>query len=147
LINWGDGQTRDLGAVTGNAVVSHVYAAAGTYTVTGTLTDTAGNTQTVSTAVAVIPVPKPTIIITPSPVPGHVGAQTTLTIQVTVPTGIGVQDMTIDFGDGSAADLGGATSAAVPHVYTAVGTYTVKVTIVDTSGQTTIGTAVVSIAV
>jgi hypothetical protein len=34
----------------------------------------------------------------------------------------------------------------VPHVYTAVGTYTVTVTVTDTSGQTTIGTAVVSTA-
>lgn len=151
-VSWGDGLTTDLGAVTGKAIASHVYTSAGTYTISATLTDTAGNVQTITTSVTVIPVPKPTIIITPSPVPGHVGAQTTLTIQVTVPTGIGVQDMRIDFGDSSicncnsVADLGGATSAAVPHVYTAVGTYTVTVTITDTSGQTTVGTAVVSIA-
>jgi len=35
----------------------------------------------------------------------------------------------------------------VPHVYTAVGTFTVTVTVTDTSGHTTIGTAVVSIAI
>ena len=72
---------------------------------------TRGNTVSVSTSVTVIPVPRPTIIITPSPVPGHPGAQTTLAIQVTLPTGISVQDLQISFGDGQTADLGGATSA------------------------------------
>jgi len=150
-VNWGDGAVQDLGALTGSAPVAHVYAAAGTYTVSATITDAVGNSNVVSTAVAVIPVPRPTVIITPSPVPGHVNTQTTLTIQVTVPAGIGVQDTTINFGDSSVcgctstSDLGGATSAAIPHVYTATGAYTVTVTVVDTSGQTTIGTVIVSI--
>jgi PKD domain len=146
-VSWGDGATQSLGALSGNAVVSHVYNSPGTYTITADLTDALGTTTSVSTSVTVISVPKPTIIITPSPVPGHVGAQTTLTIQVTVPAGISVQDLQIDFGDGTSADLGGATSAAVPHVYTATGSYTVTVTVTDTTGQTTIGTTVVSIAV
>ena len=144
-LDWGDGSSLDLGAISANTTVTHVYARSGTYVITGTLTDTAGNTVTNSTSVTVIPVPRPTIIITPSPVPGKVNTQTTLTIQVTLPSGISVQDMSINFGDGSSANLGGATSASVPHVYTATGTYTVTVTVVDTSGQTTIGTAVVSI--
>jgi hypothetical protein len=145
-LDWGDGSSQDLGSISANTPVSHVYRSPGTYTVTGTLSDTAGNTISNSTSVTVIPVPRPTIIITPSPVPGHVNAQTTLTIQVTLPSGISVQDLSIDFGDGQRANLGGATSASVPHVYTTTGTFTVTVTVLDTSGQTTIGTAAVSIA-
>jgi Bacterial Ig-like domain (group 1)/PKD domain len=145
-LEWGDGTSLDLGAISGNTAVSKVYKTPGTFIITGTLTDTAGNSITNSTTVTIIPVPRPTIIITPSPVPGHVGAQTTLTIQVQLPSGISVQDLSINFGDGQTADLGGATSASVPHVYTSVGSFTVTVTVVDTSGQTTIGTAVVSIA-
>ena len=110
-----------------------------------TVLDAGGNSITVSTSVTVIPVPRPTIIITPSPVPGKVNTQTTLSIQVTLPNGISVQDLQIDFGDGQSADLGGATSASVPHVYTSTGTFTVRVTVVDTSGQTTVGTTAVSI--
>jgi PKD repeat protein len=145
-VNWGDGNAvQDLGAVSGATTVSHVFASAGTYIVTATLTDIGGNTSTVSTSVTVIPIPRPTIIITPSPVPGHVGAQTTLQIQVTLPAGISVQNLVVDFGDGQRAVLGGAASASVPHVYTAIGTYTVTVTVLDTTGQTTIGTAAVSI--
>jgi PKD repeat protein len=113
--------------------------------ISGTVVDAAGNTTMVSTTSTVIPVPRPTIIITPSPVPGHAGGQTTLQIQVTLPSGISVQDLSINFGDGQTADLGGATSASVPHVYTAIGTYTVTVTVIDTTGQTTVGTAAVSI--
>jgi adhesin/invasin len=145
-VNWGDGTgVQDLGAVTGTAAVTHVFRNAGTYVVTGTVLDASGNKSTVSTSVTVIPVPLPTIIITPSPVPGHVNTQTTLTIQVTLPNGVSVQDLQIDFGDGQSADLGGAASAAVPHVYTTTGTFTVAVTVRDTTGQVTIGRTAVNI--
>jgi len=145
-VDWGDGSaTQDLGAISGNVSVSHVFKTAGTFVINGTVTDVFGNSSKVSTSITVIPVPKPTIIITPSPVPGKVNTQTTLTIQVTLPSGISVQDLNINFGDGQQANLGGATSAAVPHVYTTTGTFTVTVTVLDTSGQTTIGTAAISI--
>jgi adhesin/invasin len=145
-VNWGDGPSQDLGQVTGTLPVTHVFRAAGTYVISGTVLDAAGNSTTVSTTSTVIPVPRPTIIITPSPVPGHAGAQTTLQIQVTLPSGISVQDLSINFGDGFTADLGGATSASQPHVYLQGGTYTVTVTVIDTTGQTTVGTAAVSIS-
>jgi adhesin/invasin len=144
-VNWGDGSTQDLGAVSTNAIVAHVYRSAGTYNLTAVLTDASGNVVTQQTSVSVIPVPRPTIIITPSPVPGKVNTQTTLNIQVTLPTGISVQDLAINFGDGKTADLGGANSASVPHVYETTGTFTVTVTVLDTSGQTTVGTTAVSI--
>jgi hypothetical protein len=144
-LDWGDGTANDLGAISANTSVTHVYKAAGNYSVTGTLTATSGNVITNSTTITVIPVPRPTIIITPSPVPGKVNTQTTLSIQVTLASGISVQDLKIDFGDGTSSDLGGATSASVPHVYTSTGTFTVTVTVLDTSGQTTVGTAAVSI--
>jgi hypothetical protein len=146
-VNWGDGQVQDLGAITGSQAVSHVYHNAGTFVISATLTDTAGNVQPVSTSVVVIPVPRPTIIIQQSPVPGHINTPTTLTVQITVAAGIGIQDTKIDFGDGSSADLGGAGSFSQPHVYTSTGTFTVTVTVIDTSGQTTQGTAVVSITI
>jgi PKD repeat protein len=144
-IEWGDGTSLDLGSISANTTVTHVYRTAASYTVTATMTDTAGNTASNATSITVIPVPRPTIIITPSPVPGKVNTQTTLSIQVTLASGISVQDMTINFGDGTSADLGGATSASVPHVYTSVGAFTVTVTVIDTSGQTTVGTTIVSI--
>jgi Bacterial Ig-like domain (group 1)/PKD domain len=144
-VNWGDGTTQDLGQVSGTATATHVFRNSGTYVITGTVLDASGNSTIVSTSTTVIPVPRPTIIITPSPVPGKVNTQTTLQIQITLPSGISVQDLSINFGDGQSADLGGATSASVPHVYTTQGTFTVTVTVLDTTGQTTTGTTAVSI--
>ena len=143
-VTWGDGNAQDLGAVTGNAVVSHTYGSTGSYTITATLTDAAGNVQTVSTAVNVIPVASPTIIITPS-VPSSCtsagsSCQVSFVVQITPPVGVGIIGATIDFGDGSTQGLGGLTgSASVPHTYTAHGTFTVRVTVGDTIGRTTEG--------
>jgi len=151
-VNWGDGSpAQSLGAFGSSAsgttaTVTHVYAKAGTYNLTATLIDATGNVATQQTSVVVIPVPRPTIIITPSPVPGKVNTQTNLQIQISVPNGISVQDVLVNFGDGQTADLGGVSNTVnVPHTYTSTGTFTVTVTVIDTSGQTTIGTTAVSI--
>lgn len=145
VVNWGDGTTESLGSITGSAQVFHVFKNDGTFTVSATVSDVAGGTNRASTSIVVIPVPRPTIQITSSPVPGKVNTQTTISIQITVPSGIGISETVLNFGDGTSANLGGAQSAAQPHVYTVQGTYTVTVTVTDTSGQTTVGNAIVSI--
>jgi len=93
----------------------------------------------VSTSVTVIPVAPPTIIITPS-VPSTCATSSTpcnvtFTIQVTVPTGVTVQNATINYGDGFSQSLGGLTgTATVQHPYAAhAGNETVTVTVVDSA--------------
>ncbi len=145
-VNWGDGQVQDLGAVTGNAVVQHAYANAGSYTIKATVTDSCGFTQTVSSGVAVTVTTNPTIIITPSVPTGSKTA--TFTIQITPPTGVGITDVIINFGDGVRSDLGGASgTVTVQHTYPNVAnqTYTVTVTVTDTLGRTTTGQTTVNI--
>jgi hypothetical protein len=148
-VNWGDGTpTQDLGVVTSTSTQTHVFRAAGNYVISAVLTDTFGNTVPQSTQITVIPVQRPGIQITQSPNPGHSGVPTTLLIQVTPATGIGVQDLLVDYGDGQSADLGGTSSAQIQHIYTVPAgssTFTVRVTVLDTSGQTTIGLAVISV--
>jgi len=144
-VDWGDGISRDLGAVTGTSVQSHVYFDDGTFTVTGTVTDAAGNSTTVSTSVTVIPVASPTIIITPSvPVNPNPGGLVTVTFQITVtpPTGVIIKTAQINFGDGVIQTLGGLTgTTTISHGYgpTAAGKgpKTVEVTVVDSIGRTT----------
>jgi len=145
-VNWGDGTVpQDLGVVSSTSIQSHVYRAQGNYVISATLIDTIGNTVTQQAAVSVIPVPRPGIVITPSPVPGHVNTLTTFTITITLPAGIGAQDVSINFGDGATQDLGGSISVAVSHTYVITGTFTVTVTVLDTTGQSTPGTTQVSI--
>jgi hypothetical protein len=147
-VDWGDrSPIQNLGIVTGSAVVSHVFSSAASYPVTATATDSFGNVVSTSTTVTVIPVQRPSIIITQTPNPGRVNTATTLTIQVTVASGIGVQRLVIDFGDGTSADLGGATSAQVPHTYTTTGTFPVTVSVTDTRGSETIGRASINIGI
>jgi hypothetical protein len=145
-IDWGDGgPIQSLGAVTGTQAVSHTYASPRTYTITATAMDVAGGSARVSTTVAVIQAPPPTINISYSPVPAKAGTQVTFTVQITAPQGLSIVNATINFGDGGSAGLGGGSTSSQPHTYVNVGTYTVTVTVTDTSGQTTTGFTSVSV--
>jgi hypothetical protein len=147
-VNWGDGSSQSLGAVSGNAVVAHVYTNPGTYQVRATVTDATGNSTSVSTSVTVIPVPRPTIIVTPTPATGPGGTVVNFQIRIEVPNGVAVQSARIEFGDGAFQDLGGAsgTITGITHQYAAgVQTYTVRVFVTDSTGTTTQGTTSVSI--
>lgn len=58
-----------------------------------------------------------------------------------------IQSVTVDFGDGSSANLGNLTgSTTVSKKYSSSGTYTVTVTAVDGSAQRTVKTAIVTVA-
>src|SRR5262249_20321113 len=133
VVNWGDGSApQNLGAVNGTVPASHIFLNVGSFLVTATLTDASGNTFSQSVPVTVIQTPPVSFQFTQSPVPGHVGAQTTINIQVNVPTGLFVQEMVVDFGDGSGtSNLGGTTSTQAAHTYTTTGTFTVTVTVTD----------------
>ncbi|MBI3490483.1 MAG: Ig-like domain-containing protein, partial [Acidobacteria bacterium] len=150
-VDWGDGSTaQDLGAISASTVVAHVFKTAGSYTVTGTLTDAAGNTVTVSSFVTVIPVPNPTINITPAVPTGAHTATTTVSfqIQVTAPVGVNITDATIDYGDGASDSLGGLSGTVTKsHAYTAGSgaSFVVKVTVTDTLGRSTQGTATITL--
>lgn len=153
-VDWGDGSNQqDLGSATGNAVVSHTYRSTGSYVVTATLADAAGNVTTVSTAVNVIPVASPTIIITPSVPSSCTGAgacQVSFQLQVTPPTGVGIISVTVDFGlvaTPPTQGLGGLTgSATLSSRYPAgAGAQTVTVTVTDTLIRTTQGFTTVNI--
>ena len=65
----------------------------------------------------VIPVPRPTVIVTPTPPTQVARRDVNFDIQITVPPGIGVVQNTHHFGDGDVRELGGATSVTVTKTY------------------------------
>ena len=148
-IEWGDGSGQDLGAVSGSTTVSHVYQSAGSYNVTGTLSDTAGNTITSSTTIVVTSRLQPVVSITSSTTNPTAGTDVTFTAGVTPATGSGttIQNATIDFGDNTSTSLGpvSGTGIAVHHVYQNAGTYSVVLTATDSNGG--VGTATTTVFV
>jgi magnesium-transporting ATPase (P-type) len=145
-VDWGDGKTQDLGTISASTTVSHVYAIADTYTVKATLHDTAGNSTTVSTSVTVVATSNPTIVITPTVPVGH-PVDVTFQIQVTAPSGVGILEATIDFGDGQTQNLGGLSgTVTLKHTYRNAGSYPVTLTVKDTLNRTTTGSTSVTIS-
>jgi PKD repeat protein len=147
FVNWGDGSSSDLGALSGTQSVAHVYQSAGNFPVTAVITDSSGFTQTVSNSVSVVATPVSTIIITPTvPAAGH-PVSVTFQIQVTPPTGVAIQNAVINFGDGTSSQLGGVNGTiTVQHTYTGAGSFPVLLTVTDTLGRTTTGSTIVTVS-
>jgi PKD repeat protein len=125
LWNFGDGTTAS-----GSLTPTHTYAGNGTFNVTLTVTDTLNVSAQSSTTVTVNNLP-PTG--NPGgPYSGHAGSPIVFTGTATDP---GAADTAAgftynwNFGDGSTA-----SGAKPSHTYSAVGTYTVTLTVTDASG-------------
>jgi hypothetical protein len=90
----------------------------------------------------------PTVSITVSPAAPLVGVPTTFTITPGAATGGNpIQNVVLDFGDGTPpANLGAISSAtSVSHVYNRADTYTATVTVTDTGGQRITNSTVVAV--
>ncbi len=126
------GSAWDFGDGTTSTAVNpvHVYSAAGTYTVKLTVTGPGGSNTQTRTSYVTVTAP------TPAPVASFIGSPTSGVAPVTVSfTNQSVGSIT-----GSAWDFGdGTTSTAVNpvHVYSAAGTYTVKLTVTGPGGSNT----------
>jgi PKD repeat protein len=87
----------------------------------------------------------PTIAVTVNPEAPTIGEVVTFAITVTPAADVPVQSIAIDFGDGSRTSLG-ASSTSASHVYSKPGTFTVRVTVRDVTGQQTEQATVISVA-
>jgi len=122
------------GAAAEGVRVTHDFALAGTYNVVLTVTDNQGRSaSTPPTPVDVAAADKPVAAFTVSPTDPAVG--TTVFVNASASkaaTGFQIVSYSWDFGDGFTVE-GGATAS---HAYGTAGTFTVVLTIRDSSGQT-----------
>jgi PKD repeat protein len=124
-IDFGDGS-----AAVNAASASHIYNAAGTYTVTATVTDNLGATATKSVTVVVTAPNKPPVAAvsaTPSSAYGPVNVSVSAAGS-SDPDG-SITSTVLNFGDGTTA-----SAVTASHTYSAAGTYTITATVTDNQG-------------
>jgi PKD repeat protein len=124
-INFGDGSV----AVSA-ASASHVYNAAGTYTVTATVTDNLGATSTKSATVVVSAPNQPPLAVisaTPSSAYGPVSVSVSAAGS-SDPDGT-IAGTVLNFGDGTTAN-----AVTASHTYSTAGVYTITATVTDNQG-------------
>ncbi len=95
-VDFGDGGSRDLGAISGATTVLRSYASEGIYTVTATVTDQSGQRGTSSTQVSITRGAGPTITF--SQTSSILGSGTTVTafsVTATVSTGLSVRSIVV----------------------------------------------------
>ena len=134
-VNYGDGSSDQLGAITGTVAVQHVYRDDGSFTPSVTATDTAGNTATASTVIVVQPF---LVTITAS----QSSTTNTVTLTANTPAGLSISSYAWTFGDGSSSTT---TSNPVQHTYALDGTYTVRVTARSTTNETRQGSTTITV--
>jgi len=126
----GDGTPPQLPS--SNPIKSHVYAAAGTYTVTLTVTDDGGATGTATTTADITAAPNEAPFADHGgPYTGTAGQSVPFNGSASFDTDGTIVSHAWDFGD---ANVG--SGAQPTHTYAAAGTYTVTLTVTDDDGAT-----------
>ncbi len=135
VLEFGDGERLQLGALTGTTTVSHTYANAGTYTATLTATDQSGEKVSVSTVVTVAARAPLVVNVTASPTTPVVQGVVSITTTV-LPATSQVVRYEYNFGDGVQTTL---SSSQTTHVYGTTGHKVITVRVVTVDGTSATG--------
>lgn len=127
--------------------VSHTYQKAGTYNGSVTVVDVNGNTVTKTFQVVVSPNPLQvlgaSIIFSPGPVispDGNAETDIPITVEGVASEGLSPFTYAWTFGDGASA-----VGEQVSHPYTAVGNYTIQLTITDAGGNVAVASKTITV--
>jgi hypothetical protein len=136
VVNYGDGASDDLGAVSGTVTVPHIYNE-GTYTATVSATDVAGSSASASTVVIVQP-----LLVSISAT--NTGKTFNFTANVS-PASVPIASYVWTFDDGTGGTTTGA--GATTHTYAAgvTGTRTVRLTVRTATNRTASGSVNVTV--
>lgn len=140
-VDFGDGRSQSLGALSGSTTVQHTYSAPGSYAVAAVATDASGFNERVSTSVTILPGQPPGVIVTPSNTSPTRNQIITLTATVSGATST-IQEYQWDFGDGrTRTTTGPQTTISYPDV----GTKVIQVRVVQAVGPAGQGATTVDV--
>jgi adhesin/invasin len=140
VVEFGDGRSTNLGAISGAATVTHAYSAPGTYTATARATDATGDSGSLSTTVIVGAAP---VTLTASPANPTVNQPVTFTVGG-VPSTAQVDRYEWTFDDGTPPQT--TTSPQRSHAFSTRGLKNVRVEVFGVGGGR-IGTAALTLEV
>lgn len=145
-VNFGDGSpVVNLGPISGATNLTHIYGAAGTYTVTASVVDAAGQGTTATISVTVQRI-APTVTLTPASSTITVGQALAFTVTATPGTGgPPIQSVRVTMNPGGETLFTGSGSGSFTRVFGSTGTYTLTATATDTAGSTGSASAVVTV--
>ncbi len=138
--DWGDGTSADIER---DASAHHRFSAAGTFTVTLTVTDNFGEIGTTTLAVTVIG-GAPIASFVYSPDNPSAGQVVSFDASSSLDPGATLQEARWDWGDGTSPTL--EADLFAEHVFSTAGTYTVTLTIRDNFGATDTATLTVTVS-
>jgi PKD repeat protein len=136
-INFGDGSAP----VSGSSA-SHSYSIAGTYTITGTVTDNLGATASKSAAIVISSTTNqpPVAVITATPNSAYAPAAVSVSAAGSSDPDGTIASSVLSFGDGTLAS--GLTAS---HTFSAAGVYTLTAKVTDNSGASSTATTSVTV--
>ena len=144
IVDFGDGDSVNLGSVSGTTTVQHEYDDDDTYTVRATASDTFGGVTSAATVIVVRPEPPLSVTISYTKNPSTLTTTVTFTATVT-PSTATVVSYLWNFGDNTPQVS--SSSNQVVHVYsnTPAAVYRVTVRATTTTGQFADGETAISI--
>lgn len=133
IVDFGDGERRSLGAISGSTSIQHTYNESGTYDVRATAVEASGFSEQVGTAITILPGQPPSVIITASNNNPSVGETVIFTATVSGATST-IQRYEWNFGAGAVPENAVTTGNRANASYTTTGTKIITVRVVQATG-------------